>query len=222
MSALTRTSASASVEDLGWRLILGFLQTGVAVSSLAEAQQVAATALAACGADADEHLRIDLRPDRVEFAVQTRSTGWLDDRDVEVAAAITAALEGRTRASDNPRSTQQLEIAIDALDIPAVVPFWRAVLGYVDEPASGGPVGAVVDPLGQGPAIWFQQMDEPRPQRNRIHVDITVPHDDAEARVAAALAAGGRLLSDTHARSFWVLADAEGNEVCVCTWQDRE
>jgi 4a-hydroxytetrahydrobiopterin dehydratase len=80
---------------------------------------------------------------------------------------------------------------------------------------------AIVDPKRLGPAFWFQQMDAPRPQRNRIHVDVTVPHDEAEARVAAALAAGGRLVSDARARAFWVLADPEGNEACVCTWQDR-
>jgi 4a-hydroxytetrahydrobiopterin dehydratase len=64
-------------------------------------------------------------------------------------------------------------------------------------------------------------MDVARPQRNRIHLDITVPHDVADERIAAALAAGGRLLDDAQARAFWVLADAEGNEICVCTWQDR-
>jgi 4a-hydroxytetrahydrobiopterin dehydratase len=65
-------------------------------------------------------------------------------------------------------------------------------------------------------------MDEPRPQRNRIHFDITVPHEEARSRIAAALEAGGTMVSDTRARAFWVLADAEGNEICVCTWQDRE
>jgi 4a-hydroxytetrahydrobiopterin dehydratase len=64
-------------------------------------------------------------------------------------------------------------------------------------------------------------MDEPRPQRNRIHLDITVPHDRAQERIDAALAAGGTLVTDEHARAFWVLADAEGNEACICTWQDR-
>ena len=59
-------------------------------------------------------------------------------------------------------------------------------------------------------------------QRNRVHFDITVAHDEAEARVRAALDAGGRLVDDPFARSFWVLADAEGNEVCVCTWADRD
>jgi 4a-hydroxytetrahydrobiopterin dehydratase len=70
--------------------------------------------------------------------------------------------------------------------------------------------------------LWFQQMDAPRPQRNRIHLDVWVPHDQAEARVAAALAAGGRLVTDQHAPSWWVLADAEGNEACVATWQSRD
>ena len=72
-----------------------------------------------------------------------------------------------------------------------------------------------------GPAIWFQQMDGPRPQRNRVHLDVTVSPEVAEERVAAAIAAGGTLVSDAHARSWWVLADPEGNEACVCTWLDR-
>ena len=123
--------------------------------------------------------------------------------------------------AESPRPVQALEIAIDAIDIAAVQPFWKAVLGYVDEP-DGGPEMAIVDPAGQLPAIWFQQMDAPRPQRNRVHFDITVAHDEAEPRVRAALAAGGRLVDDSYARMFWVLADAEGNEVCVCTWTDRD
>jgi 4a-hydroxytetrahydrobiopterin dehydratase len=65
-------------------------------------------------------------------------------------------------------------------------------------------------------------MDAPRPQRNRIHFDIVVAHDEADRRREAALAAGGTLVSDDAARAFWVLADAEGNEICICTWQDRD
>ena len=65
-------------------------------------------------------------------------------------------------------------------------------------------------------------MDAPRPQRNRVHFDVTVAHDEAEGRVRAAIDAGGQLVNDAFARSCWVLADAEGNEVCVCTWMDRD
>ena len=62
-------------------------------------------------------------------------------------------------------------------------------------------------------------MDAPRPQRNRIHFDVWGPHDQAEAHVVAAIAAGGRLVTDENAPSWWVLADAEGNEADVCTWK---
>jgi 4a-hydroxytetrahydrobiopterin dehydratase len=115
-----------------------------------------------------------------------------------------------------------LEIAIDALDIALVRPFWKALLAYTDEAWAPAPGDGLVDPLGQGPAIWFQQMDKPRPQRNRIHLDICVPPDEAPRRIQAALAAGGRLISDAEAPAFWVLADAEGNEACAITWQGRD
>ena len=65
-------------------------------------------------------------------------------------------------------------------------------------------------------------MDQPRPQRNRIHVGVCVPHDEADRRVDAALAAGGRLLSAARAPAFLVLADVEGNEAGVTTWQGRD
>jgi 4a-hydroxytetrahydrobiopterin dehydratase len=149
-------------------------------------------------------------------------------RDTQLARRITDAVgelglcpAGAT-SGESPPPVQMLEMAIDALDIAAIRPFWKAVMAYADEPGRNGPQDAIVDPAGQLPAIWFQQMDAPRPQRNRVHFDITVAHDEAEARVSAALAAAGRLVDDSFARSFWVLADAEGNEVCVCTWTDRD
>src|SRR5699024_7406816 len=101
-------------------------------------------------------------------------------------------------------------------DIAGVMPFWQAVLGYEPD----GPE-ALADPLGIGPPVWFQQMDQPRPERSTFHLDVSVPHDLVEDRLAAVLRAGGRLVSDGRAPAFWVVADAEGNEACLCTWQDR-
>jgi 4a-hydroxytetrahydrobiopterin dehydratase len=225
---LSRTEASRAVSPIGWRYILGVLCASVPVASLGQASTVAALAVAACGPDADAHLRVDLRPDRVELSLQDRDGPAVTSRDVELAAAITAAVAGTGArvaspvSAQYPRPVQALELAIDAMDIPAIRPFWRAVLGYDDEPGHDEPDAAVVDPAGQGPAVWFQQMDEPRPQRSRIHFDVTVADDEALPRVQAALAAGGTLVSDEAAPSFWVLADAEGNEACVCTWLARD
>jgi 4a-hydroxytetrahydrobiopterin dehydratase len=228
-TTLSRTAASQAIESLGWRYALATLVTSVPVASLVEATQVAVTATGACGDRADDHLRVDLRPDRVELSLASRATGRVTGVDTALARSITTALAtagyrtGGATSAELARPVQMLEIAVDALDIPAVRPFWKAVLGYADDPAGdGGPDGALVDPAGQLPAVWFQQMDRPRPQRNRIHLDVTVAHDEAEARVRAALDGGGILVSDAAARSFWILADVEGNEVCVCTWLDRD
>jgi 4a-hydroxytetrahydrobiopterin dehydratase len=225
---LTRTQASDAVSDQGWRYLLGTLRASVPVGSMAQATEVAASAVAACGVDAEGHLSVDIRPERVVLALQSLDQAAVTARDAELAHRLSAVVRESGLATEPEigtgaaHSVQLLEIAIDALDIPAIRPFWKAVLGYTDEPGATSPADALIDPVGQGPAIWFQQMDQPRPQRNRIHFDLTVPHDHAQPRIQAALAAGGTLVSDAYAPSFWVLADAEGNEICICTWQDRD
>jgi 4a-hydroxytetrahydrobiopterin dehydratase len=223
---LSRTEISAAVTGLGWRLLLGAVRTGVRTGSLAAAAQVAERAIATAGDGAGESLRADLRGARVILTLQSLADGRVTGREIDLARRISAAVAelGLTTDPDvdgGPRSAQLLEIGIDALDMAAIRPFWRALLGYIDEPGEDPPNG-LADPLGQGPSIWFQQMDAPRPQRNRIHFDISVPHDEAPGRIEAALAAGGRLLYDEEAPAFWVLADPEGNEACICTWQGRD
>lgn len=224
---LTRTQASAAAEPIGWRLLFGTFAASVAVPSLEHGLHIATLAASACGDHADDHLSVDVRSDRVELILKT-ARGWVTEADVQCARSITTAVleaglavSAPTGGSGSSRPVQALELAIDALDIPAIRPFWKAVLAYVDEPGSDEP-DAIVDPAGQGPSIWFQQMNAPRPQRNRIHFDIAVAHDEAPGRVRAAIDAGGTLVSAARAKAFWVLADAEGNEICVCTWQDRD
>ncbi|MEV0375357.1 VOC family protein [Streptomyces sp. NPDC050636] len=225
---LSRQEASEAVQDHGWRLLLGALRTSVPVGALAQAIGLAADAVAVCGDDADRHLRVDVRPDRVVFTLQSLDLAAVTTQDVELARRISATADKSGFLTDPEigtgaaRSVQLLEIAIDALNIAGIRPFWKAVLGYTDEAGAEGPEDPLVDPVGQGPAIWFQQMDRARPQRNRIHFDICVPHDEAPRRIETALAAGGRLVSATRAPAFWVLADLEGNEACLTTWQGRD
>jgi 4a-hydroxytetrahydrobiopterin dehydratase len=231
---LSRQEASDAVTGLGWRLVLGELRTEVLTGSLPLAADVAARAATVPGAEG--HLRLDVRADRVLASLQTAAEGWVTERDVELARKISTVVDelrlatgsgGEAGSGDEAgggrgRSVQVVEIGIDALDAAAIRPFWRAVLGYADEPGRSGPWDGLIDPLGQGPAVWFQRMDAPRPQRNRIHLDVSVPHDEAAPRIRGALAAGGTLINDAEAPAFWVLADAEGNEACITTWQGRD
>lgn len=198
-----------------WRFVLGMIVTEyVAPNFSAGAALVSAIADAADAAQHHPDLELTY-PGRVRVQVTTHAVGGLTTHDVELARRITA-LAHDVGASAEPDAAWALEIALDTLDADRIRPFWAAVLGYVDDGH-----GSLIDPQRRGPALWFQQMDEPRTERNRFHLDVSVPHDVAEARVAAAIAAGGTLLDDRRARAFWVLADADGNEVCVCTWQDR-
>jgi 4a-hydroxytetrahydrobiopterin dehydratase len=218
----TRQQISDAVDPAGWRLILGAIYAEVLAPSLVEAADAASLSVSAVGTDGQGHLTVDVRADRAVLRLQSADVGAVTGRDVRLAHEVSGALAARGwRPTPGGGSVQALEIAIDALDIPLVRPFWKAVTEYADEPGSELNA-ALLDPSGRGPAIWFQQMDVPRPQRNRIHIDVDVPHEAASARIDAAIAAGGRLLSDDAAPAFWVLADPEGNEACICTWQGRD
>jgi 4a-hydroxytetrahydrobiopterin dehydratase len=204
-----------------WRILLGGIEAWFRAPSFSAAAAFAGEVAQAADV-ADHHPDLEVRyPGRVHVRLTSHDAHGLTERDAALARRISelAAAQG---LGPEPRASTRLEVAIDALDIPAVLPFWRAVLGYVDGGADDdGVVREVRDPSGLGPVLWFQQMDEPRSQRNRIHLDVTVPPDEADGRIQAALEAGGTLVSDRNARAFWVLADPEGNEACVCTWEDR-
>jgi 4a-hydroxytetrahydrobiopterin dehydratase len=164
----------------------------------------------------NHHPDVDLQYATVTVRLFTHDIFGLSDLDAQLARQISAAAR-RLEVDAEPAAVQSVQLTIDALVTDDVRPFWRAVLGYQE-------VGDddLLDPRGRGPWIWFQPMDAPRPQRNRVHVDVFVPNDEAEARVAAALAAGGRLVDDSHAPHWWTLADAEGNEVDVATTFGRD
>ena len=215
---LTRQQISDAVDGHGWRFVLGTLQTHVRAESLLGGGRFAAQVATVDGAAG--HTALDVRDDHVVITVRTPADDWVTPGDLDLARRISdeaAALGYATTAGGEPRTAQGLELAIDALDIPSVIPFWKAVLNYTEQGDD-----ALVDPLASGPAVWFQQMDVPRPQRNRIHFDVTVPVEDARRRIDAAIAVGGTLVGDEEAPAFWVLADPEGNEACICTWQGRD
>lgn len=221
-TVVTATQFHTHADLPDWRYALGRVETTYRCASFPTAAALA-SAIADAAERAGHHPDLDVRyPNVLHVALTTHAADAVTELDVDLAGAI-SALAASAGASAQPSAVRALEVAIDAIDIDAVRPFWKAVLGYEDARARpDGRVVAIVDPLRIGPAFWFQQMDQPRPQRNRIHIDVTVPHDVAEARIVEALAAGGTLVSDRRARAFWILADPEGNEACICTWQDRD
>jgi 4a-hydroxytetrahydrobiopterin dehydratase len=213
---LTATAFDAEEDLDDWRYLLGRIEATFRAGTPFEAAAFVAEAVASTAGRVPD---VDLRGEVAHLSLPPGGPLGPDDLD---AARTLTALAAEMGLTAEPLSALRSEIAIDALDIDAVRPFWKAALAYDDEPTpEGHQVIALIDPLRIGPPVWFQQMDAVRPERNHIHIDITVPHDVADERVAAVVAAGGTLLFSNE-RSFHVLADPEGNEACICTWLDRD
>lgn len=164
---------------------------------------------------------VDVRPDGVTVRLLTNTADYcgLTSRDLELARQVSTVARELGLAAD-PSAVQSLLVIPGAPDIAAITPFWRAALGY--EPRRDSPDEDLVDPRRRGPAFWFEQMERPRPDGGgAIHVAIWVPPEQAETRLAAALAAGGRLVRDEFAPAWWTLADAVGNEADIATTRGR-
>ena len=202
-----------------WRLLFGGM-TFYPVDSPARAADLA-TAVAELADDAGLPLLVDLRPAGV--TIDTGKDQWEDERFPDLARRAQAAARNLGLTADTDR-LRFVQFGIDAVDIPAVRTFWKAVLGYDYDPRPG--VTDIYDPHRLNPPVFFQQMpaieEDRRQQRNRFHVDVYVPDDQAKARIDAALAAGGRVVYDDEAPEWWTLADPEGNEVDIAVVVGRE
>lgn len=162
----------------------------------------------------NHHPDVRLGYGRVAFELSSHDVGGVTERDLALARAI-HGLGVSLGARAESVSPAGYEIAIDCTDEEAICGFWKAGLGYQE--AGSGEEIKLVDPRGRGPKVWFQQMETPRTERSRIHLDVCVPTAKAQARVDEIIEAGGTLVTEEFAPKWWVLADAEGNELCVCT-----
>jgi len=170
----------------------------------------------------DLHPDVDVRHDGVTVRIITITGDYagMTRRDLELARQISAIARKQGLSAD-PSAVQSLLVIPGATVRAEVMPFWRAVLGY--EPRRDSPDQDLVDPRGRAASFWFEQMREPRPGGGgAIHVAIWVPYEQAQARIAAALAAGGRMVRDKFAPSWWTLADAAGNEADIATTMGRD
>jgi 4a-hydroxytetrahydrobiopterin dehydratase len=117
----------------------------------------------------EHHPDLDLRHEGVTVRLITAADDWfgLTERDLDLARQISAVARELGLSADPP-ALQTVQVSVDALVSSEVMPFWRAVLGY--EYGADSPEEDLIDPRGRGPSFWFQEMDAPRPQRNRIHI----------------------------------------------------
>ena len=203
--------AASGLED--WRVTFSGPGAWFRTASLAEGVALI-SAIAALDGVSEHPPSIDLRADGVGVRL-TRDLSEIAAHHVELARSISVVARDLGIES-GPARVQHVQVAVASPVVAEVIPFWEAVLGYEklgDED--------LLDPHGRGPSFWFQQLDPDRPLRHAMHIDVAVPRDQGEARIAAALAAGGRIADDSHAPEWWTLADPVGNKVDIAIWPDQ-
>ena len=157
---------------------------------------------------------VDVRPRGVTMRTLSRPDGRLSRIDAELAARISEAARQLGLESD-PSHLQMVGIAVAQDAGVDTRPFWTAALGYDHLGAEDA-----IDPNRRGPHLWFHELKPPRPGRGRAHIDVSVPRDIADARVQAALAAGGRIAKDSNAPQAWTIASPDNHGVDIAAWPD--
>jgi 4a-hydroxytetrahydrobiopterin dehydratase len=216
---MTTTLTADQIQQQGltdWVLIVRALEARYETHGFAKGLELV-DRIGAAAEEADHHPDLTLTWPTVLVRLWSHDSRGVTERDVSLARKI-SEIAAELGVAATPRRTTNMELCLDSADIKKTGPFWAAVLGYDwDEEHL-----EVVDPDGRMPAVWFQQTEAHDEPRQRWHVDIHVDPAVADERIAAALAAGGTLVRDEEAPSFTILADPEGNKVCVCTWQSTD
>jgi 4a-hydroxytetrahydrobiopterin dehydratase len=200
-------------EDLeDWVVLHGGAVTVFRTESMAEAARLAGALSGVPGVEGSGAL-MTVADGRLTIRL-TRDLWGLEARHAELARAISTVAREEGAVADRA-SVQEVQVAIAAKPGELDVGFWRAVLGY--EPMADD---NAIDPLGHGSTFWMQELDPARPLRHAMHVDVSVAREQADARLAAALAAGGRIVAESEDPGHWTLADPAGNRVCITAWPD--
>jgi 4a-hydroxytetrahydrobiopterin dehydratase len=142
----------------------------------------------------------------------TREMWGTEPEHVDVAQAISRV--ARDAVADTS-AVQEVQLAVAAKPNAIDLPFWRAVLGYAPMHEDN-----CIDPLGQSSTVWMQDLDPAKRLRHAMHIDVSLAREHIEARVAEAVAAGGRVVEESERPASWILADRAGNKVCLAAWPD--
>jgi 4a-hydroxytetrahydrobiopterin dehydratase len=201
--------SAEGIED--WVVLHGGPTAVFKVPSLMEAAELALAVSAVPGLE--ERTIMSVTPSHLTVRL-TRELWGTEARHVEVAREISVLARERGATADRS-AVQEVQLAIAAKPDDIDLPFWRAVLGYAPMHEDNA-----IDPLGQGSTVWMQDLNPEKPLRHAMHVDVSVAREVAERRLAAALAAGGRIVDESSAPAAWILSDRAGNKVCIAAWPD--
>jgi 4a-hydroxytetrahydrobiopterin dehydratase len=200
--------AAEGLDD--WVVLHGGGTAAFRVRSVREAARLAEAVAAVPGLEGSGAL-LTIADGRLTVRL-SRDLWQLELQHVELARAVSAVARDHGAVADRA-SVQEVQLAIAAKPDAVDVDFWRAVLGYAAMADDNA-----VDPLGHGSTVWMQELHEAKPLRHAMHVDVSVAREHVQARLEAALAAGGRVVDESEDPGHWTLADRAGNRVCITAW----
>ena len=195
-----------------WVVLHGGPSAVFLTSNLADAAELARAVAQVPGLDAST-IQLVIVSNKLTIRL-TRETWKIEPQHITVAREI-SEIARSLGAVASPDQVQEVQVAISAKPDAIDLKFWRAVLGY-DEMLDDN----AIDPLGVSSTVWMQDLDEGKALRHAMHLDVSLSKESAEARVEAAVKAGGVVVDGSHAPSWWILADKSGNKVCVVAWPD--
>jgi 4a-hydroxytetrahydrobiopterin dehydratase len=213
-TALDRLSGD-QISEMGlpdWRSIHEKLETRFRTGDFATGIKLV-VAIGEVAEELKHHPDIDLRYAHLNVRLMSHDLWAKTMRDVELARRI-SELAAAMGVPADPLTVSRLEIGLDTWDADEIKPFWLAVLGLRPHPRFADDL---VDSDGNLATLWFQHCEPHPTPTQRFHLDVRVPFDIAEQRIGAALTAGGTLVSEERKPRFVVLADPQGNKVCICT-----
>jgi 4a-hydroxytetrahydrobiopterin dehydratase len=201
-----------SADDIDdWAILHGGPTAVFRVGSLGDAARLAAAIADVPGLE--PRTIVTAASDRLTVKL-TREMWGTEARHVEVVRAISAIAREHGATADRS-AVQEVQLAVAAKPDAIDLPFWRAVLGYAPLHQDN-----CIDPNGLGSTVWMQDLDPAKPLRHAMHIDVSVAREHAEARMKAAVEAGGTIVDDSEAPASWILADRSGNKVCIAAWPD--
>jgi 4a-hydroxytetrahydrobiopterin dehydratase len=141
---------------------------------------------------------------------------WVTQQDVDLARRIQQIASEQGLRAD-PSSVTELELGLDAITSGAIAPMWAALLtGDSSSQGRGTPGDEVRDATARIPNLWFDDAPQDGAEPSRFHVEVYVPAEIVEDRIAAVVAAGGTVVDDSQSPALTVVADAEDNRGVLC------
>ena len=221
---MTNVTTTEAQEQLpGWTVVDGRLEISVRAKDFTQAIEFVNRFTNFAEAQ-DHHPDFEIRYNTIRMRVLSHDVGGLTDRDIKFATSVDVLID-EMQLKRQPEKITRTHLVLVSTDVAAIKPFWEAVLNFK---AAKDDENMLVDRSDVLAPLRFHQYADSSAATEDVnlagalgkaHLDVFVPADLAQARVQAAVEAGGKLLNETHAPTKWELSDMDGNRVFVRTDQ---